>query len=73
MHCFTFIAIGFLPFGNIVIKLEEKLSTLEEVSEVSKTFRLKRKNFWHKRRVIVKRKLRVTSWELPVTSYELKA
>ena len=73
MHSFTFIAIGFLPCGNIVIKLEEKLSTLEEVSEVSKTFRLKRKNFWHKRRVIVKRKLRVTSWELPVTSYELKA
>ena len=43
MHCFTFIAIGFLPFGNIVIKLVEKLSTLEDVSEIEEIFRVKRK------------------------------
>ena len=73
MHCFTFIAIGFLPFGNIVIKLEEKLSTLEDVSEIEEIFRVKRKNLGHNRRDIVKHDLRVTRWELPVTSYKLKA
>ena len=71
MHCFTFIAIGFLPFGNIVIKLEEKLSPLEDVSEIEEIFRVERKNLGHNRRDIVKHELRVTSCELRVTSYEL--
>ena len=53
---------SFLPFGNIEIKLEEKLSTLEDVSEIEEIFRVKRKNLGHNRRDIVKHELRVGSY-----------